>query len=122
MNGVRALENVGDFTKFMRCINFIYLFKDFMRHGTYYKVTLFKWQDKENVMREPGSTAATLTDELTENFDDLFKAEDEKEFTQIKPTVLRNRRYYTSKQVEIIKLIKFLLKDKGMTINGVKKI
>ena len=60
-----------------------YLFKDFMRHGTYYKVTLFKWQDKENVMREPGSTAATLTDELTENFDDLFKAEDEKEFTQI---------------------------------------
>ncbi len=46
----------------------------------------------------------------------------EKEFTQIKPTVLRNRRYYTSKQVEIIKLIKFLLKDKGMTINGVKII
>jgi|TARA_B100001741_G_C16287543_1_gene475267 hypothetical protein len=46
----------------------------------------------------------------------------EKEFTQIKPTILRNRRYYTSKQVEIIKLIKFLLKDKGMTINGVKII
>ena len=46
----------------------------------------------------------------------------EKEFTQIKPTILKNRRYYTSKQVEIIKLIKFLLKDKGMTINGVKII
>lgn len=60
-----------------------YLFKDFMRHGTYYKVTLFKWQDKENVMRPAGSTAAQLTDELTESFDDLFKAEDEKEFTQI---------------------------------------
>ena len=46
----------------------------------------------------------------------------EKEFTQIKPTILKNRRYYTSKQVEIIKLIKFLLKDKGMTIKGVKII
>ena len=44
----------------------------------------------------------------------------EKEFSQIKPTILKKRRYYSSKQVELIKLIKFLLKDKGMTINGVK--
>jgi len=46
----------------------------------------------------------------------------EKEFKQIKPTILRNRRYYSKKQIDIIKLIKFLLKDRGLTINGVKKV
>ena len=46
----------------------------------------------------------------------------EKEFKQVKPKKINNRRYYSSKQVEILKLIKFLLKNKGMTINGVKKI
>ena len=46
----------------------------------------------------------------------------EKEFKQVKPTKIRNRRYYSQKQVETIKLIKFLLKDKGMTINGVKNV
>tara|TARA_X000001036_G_scaffold120885_1_gene114415 strand:- start:4481 stop:4843 length:363 start_codon:yes stop_codon:yes gene_type:complete len=46
----------------------------------------------------------------------------EKEFKQIKPTILKKRRYYSEKQIDIIKLIKFLLKDKGMTINGVKNI
>ena len=46
----------------------------------------------------------------------------EKEFKQIKPVILKNRRYYSEKQVNIIKLIKFLLKEKGMTINGVKNI
>ena len=46
----------------------------------------------------------------------------EKEFKQIKPIILKNRRYYSEKQIEIIKLIKFLLKDRGMTINGVKSM
>ena len=46
----------------------------------------------------------------------------EKEFKQIKPIILKNRRYYSEKQIDIIKLIKFLLKDKGMTINGVKNV
>jgi len=46
----------------------------------------------------------------------------EKEFKQIKPIILKNRRYYSEKQIDIIRLIKFLLKDKGMTINGVKNI
>ena len=46
----------------------------------------------------------------------------EKEFKQIKPIILKNRRYYSEKQIDIIKLIKFLLKDKGMTINGVKSV
>ena len=46
----------------------------------------------------------------------------EKEFKQIKPMILKNRRYYSEKQISIIKLIKFLLKNKGMTINGVKNV
>ena len=46
----------------------------------------------------------------------------EKEFSSIRPKKINNRRYYSAKQVEIIKMIKFLLKDKGMTILGVKNI
>ena len=46
----------------------------------------------------------------------------EKQFRQIKPTVIRGRRYYSENQIRIIKLIQFLLKDKGLTINGVKKV
>ena len=46
----------------------------------------------------------------------------EKEFKQIKPKIIRNRRYYSKDQIEVIKMIKFLLKDKGMSISGVKKI
>ncbi len=46
----------------------------------------------------------------------------EKEFKSIRPKKINNRRYYSSKQVEIIKLIKFLLKNKGMSIHGAKKI
>tara|TARA_A100001015_G_scaffold266518_1_gene315807 strand:- start:1318 stop:1698 length:381 start_codon:yes stop_codon:yes gene_type:complete len=44
----------------------------------------------------------------------------EKEFKQIKPKKINNRRYYSLRQVELIKMIKFLLKNKGMTIEGVK--
>ena len=46
----------------------------------------------------------------------------EKEFNEIKPIILNKRRYYSEKQINIIKLIKFLLKEKGMTISGVKNI
>ena len=46
----------------------------------------------------------------------------EKEFKQIKPKLINNRRYYTKETVELIKLIKFLLKDKGLTIKGVKNV
>ena len=46
----------------------------------------------------------------------------EKEFNEIRPKKIKNRRYYTLEQVETIKLIKFLLKNKGMTINGVKNV
>ena len=46
----------------------------------------------------------------------------EKEFKQIKPKKINNQRYYTKQQVEMIKLIKFLLKTKGMTVLGVKNL
>ena len=46
----------------------------------------------------------------------------EKEFNQIKPRIFKgNRRYYDEKNIELLKKIHFLLKDRGMTINGVKK-
>ena len=47
----------------------------------------------------------------------------EKEFKQIKPKILNgNRRYYDDKAINVLKKIKYLLKDQGMTINGVKKV
>ena len=46
----------------------------------------------------------------------------EKEFKQIKPKKINNRRYYSAEQVEILKKIKFLVKNKGMTIYGAKKL
>ena len=45
----------------------------------------------------------------------------EKEFKQIKPYIFGgNRRYYDSSSIEVLKKIQFLLKNKGMTIKGVK--
>ncbi len=46
----------------------------------------------------------------------------EKQFKQIKPKIINKRRYYSEEQVEIIKMIKFFLKNQGMTISGVKNI
>ena len=47
----------------------------------------------------------------------------ETQFKQIKPKILNsNRRYYDEDCINLLKKVKFLLKDQGMTINGVKKI
>ena len=47
----------------------------------------------------------------------------EKEFKEIKPKILvGKRRYYNNDTIEVLKKIKYLLKDQGMTINGVKKL
>tara|TARA_Y100000590_G_C14946965_1_gene723440 strand:+ start:27 stop:425 length:399 start_codon:yes stop_codon:yes gene_type:complete len=47
----------------------------------------------------------------------------ETQFKQIKPSIRAGkRRYYSAKIFKTIKYIKFLLKEKGLTINGVKKI
>jgi len=46
----------------------------------------------------------------------------ETKFTQLKPTILAGRRrYYSPKDVEMVKIIFFLLKTQGMTINGAIK-
>ena len=46
----------------------------------------------------------------------------EKKFKQIKPKILfGNRRYYSNKDMDLLKLIYNLLKKQGMTINGSKK-
>ena len=47
----------------------------------------------------------------------------EKEFKQLKPKIFNgNRRYYDENNIKLLKKIHYLLKDQGMTINGVKKI
>ncbi len=47
----------------------------------------------------------------------------ETQFKQLKPKILNsNRRYYDEKNIDLLRKIKYLLKDQGMTINGVKKI
>ena len=47
----------------------------------------------------------------------------EKEFKQVKPKKFKgNRRYFDKKNIDLLKKIKFLLKNQGMTIIGVKRI
>ena len=47
----------------------------------------------------------------------------EKQFKQIKPIILNgSRRYYDNKNIELLKKVHLLLKEQGMTINGVKKL
>ena len=47
----------------------------------------------------------------------------EKEFKQIKPKIFAGkRRYYDEKSINLLKKIKYLLKSKGMTLRGVKKV
>jgi DNA-binding transcriptional MerR regulator len=47
----------------------------------------------------------------------------EKEFPQLKPKLrAKGRRYYTAENVKLLKKIQYLLKDKGLTIKGAKKI
>ena len=46
----------------------------------------------------------------------------EKQFVQIRPKIFSGRRrYYDTKSISVLKKIKYLLKDQGLTINGVKK-
>ena len=47
----------------------------------------------------------------------------EQKFKQIKPKLFNaNRRYYDQKSIMMLKKIKYLLKEPGMTIEGVKKM
>ena len=46
----------------------------------------------------------------------------EKEFKQIKPYIFSGkRRYFDDNSIKLLKKIQFLLKNKGLTIKGVKK-
>ena len=46
----------------------------------------------------------------------------ETKFKQLKPIILKGgRRYYSEKNIEIVKIIIFLLKEQGLTINGAIK-
>ena len=45
----------------------------------------------------------------------------ESEFKQVKPIIINKRRHYNDRNINLLKKIKFLLKDKGMTISGAKK-
>ena len=46
----------------------------------------------------------------------------ETQFKQIKPKIINKRRYYDQKNIDLLLRIQFLLKNQGLTINGVKKI
>ena len=47
----------------------------------------------------------------------------EKKFKQLKPVILAgNRRYYSEKNIEVLKMIFFLLKEQGLTLNGAIKL
>ena len=79
----------------------------------------------ENAYKTIGEVAKIL--KLKSNKDGVYSTHTirfwETQFKQIKPKLLNsNRRYYDQKTIDILKKIKFLLKDQGMTINGVKKI
>ena len=47
----------------------------------------------------------------------------ETQFREIKPSIRAGgRRYYSSKNIKLIKYIMYLLKDRGLTIKGVRKL
>ena len=80
---------------------------------------------KDNAYKTISEVAKTLNliDEKTGKLSTHTIRFWEKEFKQIKPKIFSGkRRYYDNSSIEILKKIKFLLKDKGMTIKGVKKL
>ena len=79
----------------------------------------------DNAYKTIGEVASTLglVDKKTGNLQTHTIRYWETQFKQIKPTVgAGKRRYYSLKNFKIIKYIKFLLKERGLTINGAKKI
>ena len=79
----------------------------------------------ENAYKTIGEIAKELDliDKKTGNLQTHTLRYWETQFKQINPSIKAGkRRYYSRKDFEIIKLIKFLLKKRGLTINGVKKI
>ena len=56
-----------------------YLFRDFMADNSYYKVMLYKWQDKQNVMRDNPEIDNWVND-MHESLDELLGGEMEVEY------------------------------------------
>ena len=63
-------------------VNSAYLYRDFMATEAYYKVMLFKWQDKLNVMRNNPDIDQYVND-LHESLDEVLAPEIEREYTEI---------------------------------------
>jgi hypothetical protein len=59
-----------------------YLFRDFMAAESYYKVMLYKWQDKLNVMRTNPEIDEYVND-LHESMDEVLEEETKKEFERV---------------------------------------
>lgn len=67
-------------------VNSAYLYRDFMGMEAYYKVMLYKWQDKLNVMRENPEIDKYVND-LHDSLDDILQPQIQKEFLNTtKPT------------------------------------
>ena len=80
---------------------------------------------KDSAYKTIGEVAKdlNLVDKKTGNIQTHTLRYLESQFRQIKPTIRAGRRrYYSEKDFKIIKYVKFLLKNKGLTISGVKKI
>lgn len=59
-----------------------YLFRDFMADQVYYKLSLYKWQDKLNVMRE-NPEIDQYVDSIHTSLDEVLDAEIQKEYIEI---------------------------------------
>ena len=80
--------------------------------------------DKNKIYKSIGEVAKilNLVDKKTGKLSTHTLRFWEKEFKEVKPHIFSgNRRYYDNRSIEILKRIQFLLKNKGMTIKGVKK-
>ena len=62
--------------------------------------------------------SSNLDDKITQSHTIRFW---ETQFKQIKPKIINKRRYYDQKNIDLLLRIQFLLKNQGLTINGVKK-
>tara|TARA_Y100000590_G_scaffold377357_1_gene443542 strand:+ start:2226 stop:2630 length:405 start_codon:yes stop_codon:yes gene_type:complete len=82
--------------------------------------------DKDNhAYKTIGEVASTLglIDKKTGNLQTHTIRYWESQFKEIKPTIKAGRRrYYSENDLKLINYIKFLLKEKGFTISGVKQI
>ncbi len=79
----------------------------------------------DNTYKSIGEIAKelNLVDKKTGNLQTHTLRYWEKQFKQIRPIIKAGkRRYYSKNDLETIKLIQFLLKEKGLKISGVKKM